>query len=77
MEDKIYTFEGNFGEEIKAKKIINQDGEIWQIFNPENRKWNVIKERKLIEVYKPILAQKRIVIFEKVEKKQKFTQKLK
>lgn len=77
MEDKIYTFEGNFGEEIKAKKIINQDGEIWQIFNPENRKWNVIKERKLIEVYKSILAQERIVIVEKVEKKQKFPQKLK
>jgi hypothetical protein len=67
--DEIFEFEDAYGGTIKVKKIITplEKKEIWQIFNPETTKWNVVKEARLIEHYKLLLVQERNVLIEKTE----------
>lgn len=75
--DEIFKFEDYYGGEIKVKKIIViekssvlatdvVEKEIWQIFNPDTNRWEVIKHKRLIDHYKLHFVQERYVIVEKV-----------
>ena len=63
--DEIIQIWSTQNELIKLKRITSVSPEIWQSYNENIGRWEVIKEAKRTELIKKFLVQERQVLIEK------------